>query len=504
MAKYLLIGAVGGPNFGDEVILASWIKIIREFDSCSVILCDGYNSDNVAKFVDGDVYTLKPDESLWACTYSAVSEHVHDSSNSWGEIQASFYDPSRAWNAINCVEAVKRHNIDQIHIIGGGYLNELWPANYIILLLARLIAWQSGARIIATGLGLIPTRQDDVSGLVGILSTFDSVDVRDVESYDLLKRLAPGQISFSGDDALLFVNNGRVDYPLQIMDVPTLVICLQNDLFPGDAAAADLFSTSAMELLKSYGIESIIYAAAMAADVRGPSEALRCQLESNGFSISLLDPKQLTEDGFPVSIGGLTITSRYHPHLLAALSGFRGVALSATGYYDTKHQAVRNMGSKWPVLHKDDIYENILKVMEGELKKQATTFNKVVSGSFVKKKQEQARAALTELEKPAALPFQFIDIWSNNLRSLALSDEKSAGLLAQLQESQALYNNQIEANSSLESQLTGIQSQLDAALLNIAQISECLEQEKAEKNLIVNSRIWRMTAPLRWFFSRFR
>jgi len=504
MAKYLLIGAVGGPNFGDEVILASWIKRIREFDSCSVIICDGYNSDNVAKFVDGDVYTLKPDESLWACTYSAVSEHVNDSSNSWDEIQASFYDPNRAWKVINCVEAVKRHNIDQIHIIGGGYLNELWPANYIILLLARIIAWQSGARIIATGLGLIPTKQDDVSGLVGILSTFDSVDVRDVESYDLLKRLAPGQISFSGDDALLFVNNGRVDYPLQILDAPALVICLQNDLFPGDAAAAGLFSTSAMELLKSYGINNIIYAAAMAADVREPSEALRCQLESNGFCVSLLDPKQLTEDGFPVSIGGLTITSRYHPHLLAALSGFRGVALSATGYYDTKHQAVRNMGSKWPVLHKDDIYENIHEVMEGELKKQATTFNKVVRGSFVKKKQEQARAALMRLEKPTALPFDFIDIWSKNLHSLALSDEKNAGLLAQLQESQASYNNQIETNSGLASQLTVVQSQLDAALLNIAQISENLEQEKAEKNLIVNSRVWRMTAPLRWVFSRFR
>ncbi len=221
------------------------------------------------EFVGDDIYTLKSDESLWTYTYSAVSDRVRNSSNSWDEIQASFYDPDCAWSVINCVEAVRRHNIDQIHIIGGGYFNELWPANYIILLLARLIAWRSGARIIATGLGFLPTKQDDVSGLVGILSTFDSVDVRDVESYDLLNSLAPGQVSFSGDDALLSVGDGRVEYPLQILDVPALVICLQNDLFPGDAAAASLLSPSVMELLKSYGIGSIIYAAAMAADVRG-------------------------------------------------------------------------------------------------------------------------------------------------------------------------------------------------------------------------------------------
>ncbi|NKC22397.1 hypothetical protein HED50_09295 [Ochrobactrum oryzae] len=96
--------------------------------------------------------------------------------------------------------------------------------------------------------------------------------------------------------------------------------------------------------------------------------------------------------------------------------------------------------------------------------------------SFVKKKQEKARSALMWLEKPTALPFHFIDIWSKNLRSLALSDEKCAGLV----------------------------TQLDAALLNIAQISENLENEKAEKNLIVNSRTWRMTAPVRWLFSKFR
>lgn len=504
MAKYLLIGAVGGPNFGDEVILSSWIKLIKEFDSGAVILCDGYNPDNVAQFVGSDVYTLKPDESLWACTYSAVSEQVQSSSNSWDEIQAGFRDSGKAWNVIKCVEAVRQHNIDQVHIIGGGYLNELWPANYIILLLARLIAWKSGARIIATGLGLLPTKKDDVSGLIGILSTFDSVDVRDVESFELLKALIPQKLSFSGDDALLLIDNGHIEYPLQNVDVPTLVICLQNDLFPGDDTVAGLFSTTSIELLKSYGIKNIVYAAAMSADVRAPSETLRQQLESHGFSISLLDPKELAEDGFPVSAGGLIITSRYHPHLLAALSGFNGIAFSATGYYDTKHQAVRNMGSKWVVLHKDDIQANFHKILERELRKQTTTFNKAISSSFVKKKKEIAGAALIPHEKPMALPFHFTDIWSDNLRSLAVSNQESANLEVQLQESQILYSQQIESNSNLVSQIADVQSQLDLALLNVGQISEKLKQERTEKDLILNSRMWRMTSPLRWFFSKFR
>lgn len=503
MAKYLLIGAVGGPNFGDEIILSAWIKAIREADNDAEILCDGYNPDNVAQFVGGDVYTLKSDESLWACTYSVVPDQEQKSSSSWRSIHDGFREPSRAWKAINCVDALAHYNIDQIHIIGGGYLNALWPANYILLLLARLLAWRSAARIIATGLGLSPVKSEDISGLTGILSTFDYVDVRDTESYELLKMSVPEHLSFSGDDALLFIHDGPPKYPLQNIGVPTLVICLQNDLFPGDHIVSDLFSPASMELLKTHGIHNIVYAAAMSADVAGPSTELRSVLENHGFSISSLDPRQLTESGFPVSDGGLVITSRYHPHFLASLSGYSGVALSTTGYYDTKHKAVRKMGSNWPVLN-NDLDVDIYSAMSNELNRKLPTFNKTARDSFVSKKKKMEHAIFAPHEKPNALPIDFIDIWSNNLRLLENSNRHCEDIRAEREETQKLYAQQLESNSELLSQLNNLQAKLDAMLAEVERISEELKQEKTARNLILNSRAWKITAPLRWFFALFK
>src|SRR5699024_10240035 len=44
------------------------------------------------------------------------------------------------------------------------------------------------------------------------------------------------------------------------------------------------------------------------------------------------------------------LTTRFHHHLVAALHGARGIALSAkTGYYDVKHGSLVEGGSRWRI-----------------------------------------------------------------------------------------------------------------------------------------------------------
>lgn len=122
MAKYLLLGAVGGPNFGDEVILSAWIATIKKNDSKAIILCDGYNLANLSTFVEDDIYTLSSDESIWACAYFSALDENSRFQNSWDRIQYGFYDVVQAQKAFHCIEMLSRMDIDQIHIIGGGVI----------------------------------------------------------------------------------------------------------------------------------------------------------------------------------------------------------------------------------------------------------------------------------------------------------------------------------------------------------------------------------------------
>lgn len=376
--------------------------------------------------------------------------------------------------------------------------------NYTLLLLARLVAWKSGSRIIATGLGLLPINKEDVSGLIGILSTFDFVDVRDAESYDLLRMDLSERLSFSGDDALLFIERSPSKYPLQILKSPTIVICLQNDLFPGDEAASQIFSPTNIKLLKMHGIENVVYAAAMSDDVKEPTESLREQLEEHGFNIFSLNPTQLVTNGFPVSEGGLIITSRYHPHFLAALAGFKGIALSANYYYEIKHNSVKETGSKWPILNKDNFSEILSDAIKFELTNYKTTFNEITVSHFTKMKKTLLEKSVFRTTRQRNFPFGFTEIWSNFLDMIASSQNDVTHLKRKQQDMQRIHQKQIQINSVLTEQLNNARSELFSIQKDIERLTRDLMEERAARELIINSRTWRLTAPIRHFLSHFR
>jgi len=58
--------------------------------------------------------------------------------------------------------------------------------------------------------------------------------------------------------------------------------------------------------------------------------------------------------GFPARPGQAWLSTRFHPHLLAAAAGASGVAVSLRkDYYGTKHGSLVDGGSPWPLWHTD-------------------------------------------------------------------------------------------------------------------------------------------------------
>jgi hypothetical protein len=57
---------------------------------------------------------------------------------------------------------------------------------------------------------------------------------------------------------------------------------------------------------------------------------------------------QVWKDGLPVRRGQSWYTSRFHPHMLAAAAGAKGVAIGILDdYYDVKHGSLLGLGSGW-------------------------------------------------------------------------------------------------------------------------------------------------------------
>jgi hypothetical protein len=520
MTRHLLIGALGGPNFGDEAIFSAWVRTIREKDPAAEIFCDGYGLQNLTQYAKGVATVLRHEESLWML--SASMGAGDEKTSIWAHIESELKREDVAKDLAVRLKALEGLRPDAIHIIGGGYFNELWPANYAILFFARMLAWKTGAGLFASGLGLTPVKTRNLEGLRGLLSTFDHVDVRDPESYELFAGLDEGRFSCSGDDALLHLANGVISYPLRLLDEPTLTICIQNDLFPGDTAASGIFSDDLLRVLEERGIRKIVFAIAMQGDVEGPPAGLVESLDASGFAIEAVPPFSLLEKGFPVSPEGLVITSRYHPHFFCALSGIKGVALTSIPYYDTKHKAVREMGSNWPVLGGEEEVSSLPAVVESLWQQDEPSFRGEAKNGFIERKRDVAARILDRNADRDAFPIDIAGTWEGLLHSLEKERETAREGEAQAGQRERALQETIDKNhlereqtqaelGQVRTELGQAHAEIEQAHVELEKTHTELEQVRAELEraraegaelkdrllLVEKSRSWRWTAPLR-------
>ena len=236
-----------------------------------------------------------------------------------------------------------------MHIVGGGYINSIWPHHLALVGAARGIASRYGARVAMTGAGLTPLATGSEEALGNALSLFDVVDVRDQASYLAIRRKVP-RATMTPDDALLSLD-GRPSP--QAHGTSGTMLCIQSDHVERPLTE---IADYVVRTLQAWGADT------------QPVTLVECLPPDDSAVIPLIEPHiprlqplqfaDLWRSGFPAGAGQRWLSTRFHPHLLAAAAGAWGVAIPVSeDYYRTKHESLIDLGSGWALA--DDLTEPV-------------------------------------------------------------------------------------------------------------------------------------------------
>lgn len=352
MLRYLLATS-GHPNYGDELITAAWLR------------------DLAARHPDDEVVVDAPQ----AGGSAALHGHLHPRARFVDTVfrvaeEAGSLDPWRV--AAHVRAAVDDHGVaprwqaglqlldraDVVHVLGGGWVNDLWPLNTAALAAASAVA-RRGVRSAVTGTGLLPSAPSTAALVRSLVAGLDVVEVRDQGSLDLLQG-APG-VELGPDDAFLGLGAGTWS---GAEDLPPVMVCVQSDVL-GAADSPSSRQRTPEEVLPR--LAAAVLEQLRAWDVDGAEVGvLECIPRVDRWVLDdVLAPHlpgarffslaEVLRDGFPARPGQTWLTTRYHPHLLAAARGARGVCLDVRpDYYGAKHEALRGLGSAFVQRGLDD------------------------------------------------------------------------------------------------------------------------------------------------------
>ncbi|MFF1478977.1 polysaccharide pyruvyl transferase family protein [Streptomyces sp. NPDC058301] len=330
---YYLVSPAGIPNYGDELIAASWLRHLAEAapDADVVVDCIGPEAAAArlgalhprARFVNG----------LWQL---CVLNWSPDPARTAEAVEAAVHDPDRSPEQAGALRLLRRAEV--VHLLGGGFINAIWAPFAGLLAGITTATGLSGGRAAMTGQGLWPPAEG-ASGLIRSLAgRFAVLDVRDAASAELLEA---GPATQSCDDVFLDAGPHLYD---DGDGVPDVMVSVQSLLADGDP---DQLLAFVAKVVGAWGAERVgLLECAPDQDAQILEQARRLLPEVRTYSMA-----RVLERGLPVRPGQAWLTTRFHPHLVAAAGGASGVALSIRpDYYGTKHGSLIDGGSNWRLL----------------------------------------------------------------------------------------------------------------------------------------------------------
>lgn len=339
--RIYLVSTAGLPNFGDEFITRAWLQYLAKHRPDDDVWLDCSNPGHASILFRGIHPNLHIVNTLWQLVWN--TRHLID-------------NQARAALAI---EGWIRHggtpredlgidllrDVDSIHFLGGGYVNQLWKANILLFVAASAVkAINPSVSLHATGLGLSPLEGESLSLLHQAISSFDTFTVRDEQSASLTGT------TFTCDDAFLAFGKERNAWQDNKTDRSAFV-CLQHDVIGENQSAIPKIVDSLLQSDVSYN-EILTVVEALPPDDAWALDSLHEQWKGK---VELLPFSLLWNVGFPVSTDAVWISSRFHTHLIAAATGARGVAMEfGNDYYHIKHQSLLDLGTGWSVLDCSD------------------------------------------------------------------------------------------------------------------------------------------------------
>lgn len=328
-----LVSAGGQPNFGDEFITRSWLDWLAQNQPEREVWLDTIEPGRAAHLFRDTHPRLRTTNTLWHTTHTGPADLEHAEQR----VQDLVRDLGSPRYDLGLRDL---REMGSIHLLGGGYMNEIWPENFGILVAMTTLRADFGVRIFATGQGVMPLAGEFRARVAEKFAQFDYVDARDVDSAAAL------DVALGADDAFLAFANRRELYA-DPSDVPDAMVLIQGDMFEDgrDAARSDLVS----RFVQSRGTETVGFAEAI------PPDDLRYAEGFVSDGAPFFPFLRMWDHGFPAKPGQTWLTSRFHFHLLAAAAGATGSVVNAReGYYDVKHGSLIDLGTGWSVQDGDE------------------------------------------------------------------------------------------------------------------------------------------------------
>lgn len=340
-----LIAPGGAPNYGDEFIIRAWLRYLARTRPEADVVVDCHTPGQAAILLDGCHPRAMFVDTVWRICDQTAGLMPADAVALAGDVVAH---PGKMPKLVTGVELLARSDV--VHLVGGGYINTVWSHHLALLATAAAVGAQSGGRVVATGLGLLPIGDDErLSLLRGLQSRFALFDVRDALSYRAIAG-SGGNISLTGDDAWLGIADEGVYNTESEAARRPYVLCLQSDLMDdfAEGQGTDGLTEAITKLIEQWQLrgEQVAVVEGIPGSDRVVFDRVAHLLPGAAFATFT----DVWRHGLPAQAGQTWVSTRFHPHLLAAAAGASGVALAGRrDYYPIKHQSLIDDGSCWRI-----------------------------------------------------------------------------------------------------------------------------------------------------------
>ncbi|WP_433333232.1 polysaccharide pyruvyl transferase family protein [Spirillospora sp. CA-294931] len=331
---YYLVGTSGYPNYGDELIAAMWLRHLAEVAPDQEVWLDCPSPGQAAVLLDGIHPRARFTDTFWRLCWEAPADEPWEVTRWVGH---AVHNPGMACRWVAGIDLAAR--ADVVHLIGGGYINRIWPRHYGLLAAAVSAVQRSGGRAVMTGQGLSPVADHTASLLRGLVSHFEFADVRDEPSLALIGDATA--VGCTGDD--MFFGIGPELYWRSEEPLREVMLCLQSDLLDMPRPELASFVT---ETLRAWDVTGDRIG--VVEGIPGVDRAIFDLIERDFPGIRFYPFSEIWREGLPAGPGQTWISTRFHVHLIAAAAGAAGAAVSINAdYYDNKHRSLTDRGSGW-------------------------------------------------------------------------------------------------------------------------------------------------------------
>lgn len=345
-----LVAPAGNPNYGDEFIVRAWLRHLARMQPDTEVVVDCHTPGQASVLLNRWHPRVSFVDTIWRICFDTAELPAAEAAEATAMVLA---EPGRLPRIASGIDLLARAHT--VHLVGGGYINTIWPHHLSLLAAAAGAARRFGARAVATGQGLVPAGDDDQVALLRALAAdFTVFDVRDRASVEVLG--ADGRYSFTGDDSWLDARGPEVydlDSPAAAREV---MLCLQADLMESfaDGQGTAGLAQAVGQLIDAWGLRG--EQMAFLECIPGPDRIVYDLLAERVPEAMFVPFVDLWNRGLPARAGQRWISTRFHPHLLAAAAGASGLALSGPDdYYATKHRSLTDAGSRWQVVDADTL-----------------------------------------------------------------------------------------------------------------------------------------------------